>query len=310
MIGESRQLLAVVAAIGKVAAYDVPVLIEGETGSGKELVARELHYRSARKSQPLVPVNCGAIPDSLVENELFGHRRGAFTDARDDQPGLIALADGGTLFLDEVDGLPGKGQVALLRFLQDQEYRPLGDRGHSIGNVRIIAASNRDLRALCRAGEFRLDLFYRLQFFQVLVPPLRERTGDAAVLARHFVSMAAARFRKPETPIAAETLEWFDRYNWPGNVRELENLVCREFLLCEDSVLRIPPPANVDVPPGEAVSYRQAKLQAIEQFERKYLSAAMERCAWNITAASRLIGTERRHLARLLRKFGITRARA
>ena len=198
MIGESRQLLAVVAAIGKVAAYDVPVLIEGETGSGKELVARELHYRSARKSQPLVPVNCGAIPDSLVENELFGHRRGAFTDARDDQPGLIALADGGTLFLDEVDGLPCKGQVALLRFLQDQQYRPLGDRGHSIANVRIIAASNRDLRALCRAGEFRLDLFYRLQFFHLLIPPLRERTGDAAVLARHFVAMAAARFRKPE----------------------------------------------------------------------------------------------------------------
>jgi DNA-binding NtrC family response regulator len=307
LVGNSEQLHAVLAIIPKVAAYEVPVLIEGETGTGKELAAREIHYCGPRRARPFVPVNCGAIPESLIENELFGHRRGAFTDARDDQPGLIAIADCGTLFLDEVDSLPAKGQVALLRFLQDQQYRPLGERHDSVGNVRILAATNRDLAALCRAGTFRIDLLYRLQFFRLLLPPLRERRGDTTMLAHHFLASAAARFQKRARPIAAETLAWFERYDWPGNVRELENMVCREFLLCEEEVLRIRPPDEELSGDDGLLSYREAKSRAIETFERRYLSHAMKRAAGNVTAAARLIGTERRHLARLLRKFGVAR---
>lgn len=312
MIGESNALRSVIATIEKVASYDVPVLIEGETGTGKELVARALHYHSRRKSHPFVPVNCGALPDSLVENELFGHRRGAFTDAREDQPGLVSLAHLGTLFFDEVDALSSKGQVALLRFLQDQHYRPLGDRSVSQADVRIIAASNRDLADLCKTGAFRLDLFHRLQLIHVRVPPLRERRGDARALAQHFVALAATRFQKPQRPFAPETLAWFEQYHWPGNVRELEHLVYRAFLLCEGDDLRIPPPEDAAGASAEVwtLAYREAKARAVSAFESRYLADAMQRAAWNVSAAARLIGTERRHLGRLLRKYGIARPTA
>jgi two-component system, NtrC family, response regulator GlrR len=297
--------MKVLETIGKVAAYDVPVVIEGETGTGKDLVARALHYSSARSGHPFLPVNCGALPESLVENELFGHRRGAFTDAREDQAGLVALAEGGTLFLDEVDALPPKGQVALLRFLQDRHYRPLGDRAQARADVRVIAASNRDLEAQCAAGVFRLDLLYRLQLFRLRVPPLRERGADVPLLAQHFVGLASERFQKPSRSLSAETLAWFDRYAWPGNVRELEHLIYREFLLCDDEVLRIAPPAGVRVG-AEALRYREAKALAVAAFEQEYLATALRRADGNVTVAARQIGTERRHLGRLLRKHGLT----
>jgi transcriptional regulator with GAF, ATPase, and Fis domain len=311
VIGESDEFRHVLQTVDKIAGYDVPVLLEGETGTGKDLVARALHYRSRRRAQPFVPVNCGALPESLIENELFGHRRGAFTDARDDQPGLVALAHGGTLFLDEVDTLPLKGQVALLQFLQDQHYRPLGERNHAQADVRIIAASTRDLASLCRKDAFRMDLLYRLQLFHLHIPPLRERRGDAALLAAHFVALAGVRFDRPQRQLAPETLDWFERYDWPGNVRELEHVIYREFLLSEEDVLRIPPPeglAPADTHPS--LRYRQAKARAVAQFEARYLGDAMRRAGWNVTVAARLIGTERRHLGRLLRKYGITRAQA
>ncbi len=311
MIGESTEFLKVVAAIEKIACYDVPTLIEGETGTGKELVARAVHYRSGRKDRPFVPVNCGALPETLIENELFGHRRGAFTDAREDQLGLVALADGGTLFLDEVDALPLKGQVTLLRFLQDQLYRPVGEKTEARADVRVIAASNRELSALCEAGQFRLDLMYRLRFFNLRLPPLRERRGDADLLAKHFVAMAAERFHKRPRPIARETLAWFDRHSWPGNVRELENLVYREFLLREGDVLSIPAPTGAGDAAEEArtagvLCYREAKARAIAAFERAYLVDIMQRAAGNVSEAARIIGTERRHLGRLLKKHGIS----
>src|SRR4051794_9775510 len=191
MIGQSEAFSALRQLVEKVATYDVPVLIEGETGTGKELAARAIHYHSARRDRPFVPVNCGALQDTLLESELFGHRRGAFTDARHDQAGLVALAHSGTLFLDEVDALTPKAQVTLLRFLQDQQYRPLGGGREERADVRIIAAGNRSLETLVEDGGFRIDLLYRLKLMQLRLPPLRERKGDVLVLSEHFIQLGA-----------------------------------------------------------------------------------------------------------------------
>jgi len=309
MIGRSEAFRTVQALIDKMAMFDAPVLIEGETGTGKELAARAIHYRGPRRNGPFVPLNCGALPDQLIENELFGHRRGAFTDARDDQPGLIALARTGTLFLDEVDMLTAKGQVTLLRFLQDQQFRPLGARQEQQGDVRIIAACNRSLERQVAAGEFRLDLLYRLKLMHLRLPPLRERNGDIALLARHFLEVGSVRFDKPAIPLGSATLAWFERYHWPGNIRELENLILREFLLADGPQISIPDSAAAPEPgpPTDCspLNYRYAKNQAITEFESRYLARLIEHANGNVSAAARISGTERRHLGRLLKKYRI-----
>jgi two-component system, NtrC family, response regulator GlrR len=313
MVGRSRAFLEFTALLKKIAQFDVPVLIEGETGTGKELAARAIHYNSRRRTGPFVPVNCGAIPDTLFESELFGHRRGAFTGASDDQPGLVGLADQGTLLLDEVDSLSLKGQVSLLRFLQDQQYRPLGARSLRQGDVRIIAASNRNLDDLAASTAFREDLFYRLKLMHVRVPPLRKRHGDAAFLAAHFLDLAVTRFELRPRRLAPESLRWFDRYHWPGNVRELEYLIYRAVLLTEDADVCVEPPAALaecahiaDADPiGEDLTYREAKARAIDTFERTFLTMVMARANGSVSTAARLVRTERRHLSRLLKRYGI-----
>jgi len=313
MIGQSEAFCVIKALIDKIAAFDAPVLIEGETGTGKELAARAIHYGGARRDRPFVPINCGALPDQLIENELFGHRRGAFTDARNDQPGLIELARAGTLFLDEVDTLTPKGQVTLLRFLQDQQFRPLGGRREQQADVRVIAASNRSLERQVEAGEFRLDLLYRLKLMHLQLPPLRQRRGDIPLLARHFIEVGSARFGKPPKPLNAATLAWFDRYHWPGNIRELENLVHREFLLAEGEHISIPPPSAAlaaGPAPAAALNYRHAKSQAITEFESRFLTRLIEQANGNVSAAARISGTERRHLGRLLKKYCIPKPRS
>ena len=312
MIGKSTAFQDMKSTLRRFAYYDAPVLLEGETGTGKELAARFIHYQSARCDGPFVPVNCGAMPDSLIENELFGHRRGAFTDASTDAPGIVALADLGTLFLDEVDALANKAQVALLRFLQDQQYRPLGGDSEKSANVRIIAASNRELSMLCDSRAFRLDLFFRLNLFYLRLPTLRERKGDVRLLAEYFIETAAKRYRKTYCPLAAQTLDWFERYHWPGNVRELENLVYREFLLCDADSVIIPPPLELSgmsvFKSGDFPCFCDAKAQAITAFETEYLDRVMRHAAGNISAAARLIKTDRRHLGRLLKKYNIDRS--
>jgi DNA-binding NtrC family response regulator len=308
MIGRSLAFRIADALIAKIAAYDAPVLVEGETGTGKELAARAIHYRGARASRPFVPVNCGALPDALIENELFGHRRGAFTDARDDKPGLVELARGGTLFLDEVDALTPKAQVTLLRFLQDQQFRPLGGRREEQGDVRIVTASNRVLERQVEAGAFRLDLLYRLKLLHLTLPPLRERREDIPLLAEHFVALGAARYRKPALPIDPATLDWFARYSWPGNIRELEHLIKRGLLLAEGPRIVVPAPAAASAAPAAAplpANYRQAKRQAIEQFESRFLAELIGQANGNVSAAARISGTERRHLGRLLKKHNL-----
>ncbi|RNF86185.1 sigma 54-interacting transcriptional regulator [Montanilutibacter psychrotolerans] len=311
MIGRSPAFVRALERLEKIAACDATVLIEGETGTGKELVARAIHYQGLRREQAFIPVNCGALPDSLLENELFGHARGAYTDARSDQPGLVELAEGGSLFLDEIDALTPKAQITLLRFLQDQRYRPLGSQRERSANVRIIAASNRCLEALSVDGSFRLDLLYRLRLLHLQLPPLRERHGDAALLCSHFIDAASRRFGGPVRPLDADTLAWIDFHAWPGNVRELENLVFQAFLVCDGPSISIPRPAGLDaVEPGGIggigeLSYRCAKDRAIAAFEAYFLTRAMQRASGNVSAAARLIGTERRHLGRLLKKHGI-----
>jgi two-component system response regulator GlrR len=311
MIGQSQAFRLVETLINKVAAFDAPVLIEGATGTGKELAARAIHYRSARRDRPFVPVNCGALPDQLIENELFGHRRGAYTDAREDQPGLVELARTGTLFLDEIDTLSAKGQVTLLRFLQDQQFRPLGGKREQQADVRIIAASNRNLERQVESGEFRVDLLYRLKLLYLCLPPLRERLGDIPLLADHFVRVGSARFHKPAIPFDAATLAWFERYHWPGNIRELENLVLREFLLADGPYLSIaaPPTLVAQQEPGcSTLNYRFAKHQAIADFEMRFLTRLIAQAKGNVSVASRIAGTERRHLGKLLKKYRIPKS--
>ncbi len=315
MIGRSRAFREALALIARIARCDAPVLIEGETGTGKELAARAIHYQGTRRDQPFIPVNCGAIPDALIENELFGHKRGAYTDARHEHVGLVAHADGGTLFLDEIDTLTPKGQVTLLRFLQDNQYRPLGARTEQLADVRIMAASNTPLLPLAESGRFRMDLLFRLKILCIEMPPLRVREGDAALLAMHFVERCAARFALPPRPLHPGSIEWFDNYPWPGNVRELENLVYREFLIGEGTELRIavPPQHNATNrcrterrrSSRDALDFQQAKALAVSGFERRFIADALARARGNVTRAASLVGKERRALGKLIKKHGL-----
>jgi DNA-binding NtrC family response regulator len=285
------------------------VVIEGETGTGKEVAARSIHYEGGRRDYPFIPVNCGALPDSLIENELFGHRRGAYTDARSDFPGLLRLARGGTLFLDEIDALTSKGQVTLLRFLQDQHFRPLGGAEEERADVRIVAATNRPLAGLVRQGQFREDLLYRVKVMYLRLPPLRDRRGDPELLAEHFVSRLSRRYRRPEKRFHPRTLQWLDRYRWPGNVRELENVVAREFLLADgDEIVfsgdESTEPMEIDLPPGDG-DYRALRTRALAAFDTAFLRSILTRHGGNVTHAAREAGRERRAFGRLLKKYGI-----
>jgi len=315
MVGKSAAFLKITAMIAKIAGCDAPVLLEGETGTGKELVARAIHYQGKRRDQPFVPVNCGAIPDVLIENELFGHRKGAFTDARGDQPGLIAHAQAGTLFLDEVDALSPKGQVALLRFLQDRHYRPLGDPREHATDVRIIAASNTSLAQQAEASLFRKDLLYRLKILYLELPPLRQRPGDPILLAEYFVCVCSERFGKPIKTFHPEACAWIEAYSWPGNIRELENWVYREFLLAEGPVIDfgLITPSPTDRRRGgdrrrreiDELDYATAKAKALKDFETQFLASVLTKAQGNVTVAATLAGTERRYLGKLLKKRGL-----
>ncbi len=315
MIGQSPAFLEMLRYVEKMTRCDAPVLIEGETGTGKELVARAIHYGSARRESPFIPVNCGAIPDALVENELFGHKRGAYTDAQSDDPGLITHARHGTLFLDEVDALSPKAQIVLLRFLQDQQYRPLGGAQTLSADVRVIVASNVNLARLAEQGAFRLDLLFRLKIMYLKLPPLRERQGDAALLANHFLQVCAQRFGYGDKTLHADTLAWFDQYYWPGNIRELENLICREYLLEDNAVIRIKAPqfnvterrSGIDRRQSTLTgkAFNEAKSHAIAKFEQCYLSEALAKAQGNVTQAAKLAGKERRAFGKLLKKYSL-----
>ena len=310
IIGESLVFLRALDRLRRVAFSDAPVLIEGETGSGKEVAARAVHYGGARRAAPFVPLNCGALPDALFDSELFGHERGAFTDARERRRGLVAEAEGGTLFLDEVDALAPKAQVALLRFLQDQCFRPLGSAREHQGNVRLIAASNRPLEALATAGAFRQDLLYRLKVLHVELPPLRRRGRDAALLAEHFAERYARKYALAPQALDRHRLDWVALQPWPGNIRELENWVHREVLMGSEATADgdPAPPRCAAAAAGTALpSYREAREQALEAFERDFVLRALRQSQGNVSAAAQLVGKERRAFGRLVKKYAIDR---
>jgi DNA-binding NtrC family response regulator len=319
LIGNSPIFINLLKFVRKVSHCDASVLIEGETGTGKEMVARAIHYLSQRHDFPFIPVNCGALPDSLVENELFGHDKGAYTDAQSSEPGLVNLASGGTLFLDEVEVLSNKGQIALLRFLQDHKYKPLGGHEEKRIDLRIIAASNTDLELCVKRGLFRQDLLFRLNIMNLRMPPLRERTGDIDLLAKFFLKQYRVKYNQPEKFIHPSTLKLLNEFHWPGNVRELENLIHREFLLAEGPAIHIDGSSHLyfnreeGTPQNQGSSFldirfNQAKARVIVEFEKKFLSQLMVECKGNVTLAAKRAGKERRSLGKLLKKHGINKA--
>jgi DNA-binding NtrC family response regulator len=298
LIGRSEPFEKVLQQVQQIAGYDVTVLVEGETGTGKELVARALHYLSHRCDGPFVAVNCGSIPEALFENELFGHKKGAYTDARHEQVGLVADAAGGTLFLDEIDTLSLRSQAALLRFLETRKFAPLGSRSAKRVDVRIVAATNQDLASEVERGRFRNDVFFRLDMLALRIPPLRARDGDAILLAEYFMSLYADQYRLSPEPLSDAALAWIANYEWPGNVRELQNRIHKAILLDESIAF------DVTGDPSSRVEERfsVAKAQAIAEFERRYLERLLSRTKGNVSRAAEIAGKDRSAFGKLLKK--------
>lgn len=309
LVGKSDCFTRVLQHVPLLARSDSPVLITGETGTGKELFARAIHYHSPREGKPFIPVNCGALPDHLFENELFGHAKGAFTDASSEEKGLIAEAEGGTLLLDEVDTLSPAAQVKLLRFLQDREYRLVGSSKIRVADVRILAATNADLASQVEAKRFRGDLYYRLNVLSLSLPPLRERLSDIPILADHFLMKFGRHYRKGPLQFFPGVLQELLAYSWPGNVRELEAVIERGVVLARSSTLD-KGDFSLSVsqtPTMKSGSLREAKTKAIHQFEKTYLSNLLLSHHGNITRAAESAGKKRQTLQKLLRKYGLER---
>jgi len=316
LTGQSDIFLQVLELIKRIADCHAPVLIQGETGTGKENAARSIHYLSERKDRGFVPVNCGAIPDSLLEGELFGHEKGAFTDARNRQAGLVEIASGGTLFLDEVDSLSPKAQAALLRFLQTHEYRPLGAKQIKKADVRIVAATNADLEARVESNHFREDLYFRLNVLYVNIPSLRERKSDIPLIANKLLENFALQHNMPLKKLSHQAVIWLQQQQWHGNVRELENVLLREFLLTDGPLITLgmdkksnltEAQYNLELSDDEQMqlSFQEAKAIAIHEFEQRYLQQVLSSAAGNVSKAARLAGKERRALGKLLKKYKI-----
>ena len=314
LVGQAPSFQKAIRHLPDIAKSEASVLITGETGTGKELVARAVHYLSARAAFPFVAVHCGSLPDTLLENELFGHERGAFTDAHAPRRGLIAQAEKGTLFLDEVETMTLKAQVALLRLLQDKKFRALGSSNEQQADIRVVAATNAPLDQLVQAGTFRADLYYRLCVFSVHLPPLRERKGDIMMLASYFMNkhLPADRPNLQLSPSACEALLACD---WPGNVRELESAIIRGLHLCpanliEAKDLGIPSATEIQqealaTAPTGLRSFKVMKQETIEAFEQDYLNRIMREYQGNVSQAAQAAGKERRDLGKMLKKSQI-----
>jgi len=319
MVGESPALLEALTVIERVSQTDCTVLITGESGTGKDLMARALHSASERHCGNFVPLNCGAIPEALLESELFGHTRGAFTGAVSARVGRFAMADGGTLFLDEVGEMSVHLQGKLLRVLQEKEFSPVGDSKTYKCDVRIVAATNRVLEEMVEAGEFRADLYWRLNVVPIEMPPLRNRRCDVANLADHFIAIHNARHKRELVGISAAAMEMMEGYEWPGNIRQLENLVQRVVVVKGEGSLE-----PEDLPPkvlekSGARSGRQAPSvlpddgldlrDEVEQFENSLILQALERTSWNKNRAAGLLKLNRTTLVEKLKKKGLSNRR-
>jgi two-component system response regulator GlrR len=303
--------------IETISSCDVSVLISGECGTGKELAARAIHYLSSRDCNPFVPVNCGAIPENLFENELFGHRKGAFTDAIFHQEGLIKEAQGGTLFLDEIGVITPYTQVKLLRLLQDKEYKPLGDPRTRKADIRIIAATNMELQQMVEQSEFREDLFFRLNIVSLSIPPLRERKEDIPILAEHFLRKYSAQHSKSLKKVAKGAMTAMISYSWPGNIRELENKIQHAVVMTGSEQITLSDlHLNVEKPKTNKYtqdkrdiidyeSFKAAKQRAIDEFEKNYLIHLMTEYHGDVVSAAQKAGKSRTALWNLLTKHHI-----
>jgi two-component system response regulator AtoC len=312
VIGKSKQIVDVFKAVSMVAAKKSTVLITGESGTGKELIARALHYNSDRRSKPFVVVNCAALPDTLIESELFGYERGAFTNASQKKLGRFELAHGGTLFLDEIGELNLSTQAKFLRAIEQETFSRLGGIEEIKVDVRVIAASNRDLEQLAKNAEFRADLFYRLNVVSLFLPPLRERRDDIALLLDHFLRLKAQEHSIATKSLSPEVIDFFTLYPWPGNIRELENLIERVTILTPHETIMLR-----DLPVGMRSTDQTATLKedvlsgsrplsdAVDEFERDLIVKALQRTGFNQTKAASLLGTSRRILKYRIEKLNI-----
>lgn len=306
LVGKSSAFLAEIEKIPNIAKCSANVLISGETGTGKEMCARAIHYLSMRASNPFIPVNCGAIPKELVENELFGHVKGAFTGASNLYTGLIREADCGSLFLDEIDCLTPSVQVKLLRFLQEKEYRQLGSTKIYKADVRVIAATNIELEKAVKEEKFRKDLFYRLNIIPLMMPPLRERKEDIPLLAGHFLEKYAIEFNKQIVNFTSDAMQKLIFYEWPGNIRELENIIERAVVFSKQTVIQsidIASPCSETTEPDK--SFQKAKSEAVSHFEKNYIRSLLLAHQGNITKAAKAAQKNRRAFWELMRKYKI-----
>ena len=303
MMGNSAAVRGIFESIRKVATTDAPVLLLGESGTGKEMAARAIHQSSGRKSGPFIPINCSAIPETLMESELFGHEKGSFTGAHTQRKGRFEMAHGGTLFLDEIGEIPSPLQVKLLRFLQEQCIERVGGRQSIPIDARVVTATNADLKKGMAAGTFRVDLYYRLAVVQMTLPPLREREDDIRLLAQFFLQRFAVEARKGGLSFDQEALRALDRHDWPGNVRQLENCVRRAVIMCDGKRitvkdLELPPPAT-----GATTSLKDAR----EKLEREMILAALRKHSWKIAPAAAELGISRPTLYDMMEKLGLAR---
>ena len=302
MIGTSTKMQDIFSAIRKVATTDVPVLIRGESGTGKELVARAIHRLSIRASRPFIPINCSAIPENLIESELFGHEKGTFTGAHVQRKGRFEMAEGGTLFLDEIGDLPLTLQVKLLRFLQEKTIERVGGREQIEVDTRIVAATNRDLEEAMRKATFRDDLFYRISVINISLPPLRERSADIVLLAKAFLDRYASESRKKIKGFSSQVIEALERYTWPGNVRELENRIKRSVIMSEGKKITL---EDLEMQSVAGVKENILLKDARETLEKELILKAIARNENNLTKAASDLGISRPTLYDLMGKLGI-----
>jgi DNA-binding NtrC family response regulator len=318
IIGSSQQLQAVYRAIAQCAPTSSSVMITGESGTGKELIARAIHYNSLRADKPFVPVDCNSLSENLLESELFGHVKGAFTGAVANKKGMFEAANSGTLFLDEIGNFSMAIQGKLLRVLQEREFRAVGDTRLQPANFRLITATNKDLKAMVAAGTFRDDLYYRINIFPIHAPALRERKGDIPALAYHFVKIFSAELGKQITEISAGALSALTNYDWPGNVRELENVIHRAAILTNDHMIRqahlvdiVDPTAGngaLAVPlTGDELKKvkKTAREKSVEEIERQFVLEALRRNDWNVTRSAEQTGMQRPNFQALMKKYAI-----
>jgi DNA-binding NtrC family response regulator len=300
LIGESAPMKEIVNFVDTVSQTDVTVLLRGDSGTGKELVARMIHKRSARRHLPLVPVNCGALSDSLLESELFGHEKGAFTGAMYRHKGKLEMADGGTLFLDEVSTIAPKTQVDLLRVLENKQFSRLGGNQLITVDFRVICATNQDLNELVEKGTFREDLYYRLNVFEIRLPRLRDHRSDIPLLARHFVGKYSGRLKKNITSISADAMETLLAYDWPGNVRELENAIERAVVVClENEIEREHFPIQLNT------TRKKPTDSTLAAVERVHILEILDSNEWNISRSASVLGIDRVTLYNKIKKYGL-----